>query len=166
MQHTTNTQPARNNNIFTTFLPGWPDIADDEDEDSDPSRVGTWIFALLLAALLALAVACLCCCVERGRPKKERVAVAWMDKPILKHLAGGNGNSNSPVVSEMMSEGKVYMYVCSGRAPPVKRHSHKKKWPKFPFMITTLVRGLRNIARLWILLLTLSKALRSIVATK
>lgn len=74
------------------------------DEDSDPSRFGTWILALFLVALVALVAACLCCCIDRMYPKKERVTVAWLDKPTLKHL----GANNSPTVSEMVSERKVW----------------------------------------------------------
>eukprot|EP00903_Cladosiphon_okamuranus_P017296 g15937.t2 len=85
---------------------------DDRVEDSDPSRVGTWVFALFLAVLLALAVACLCCCIERASPKKERVAVAWLDKPILKHLGGG-----SPIVSEIISERKLATIAEEDRGP-------------------------------------------------
>lgn len=76
--------------------------------------------ALFLVALTAVAVACLCCCLERVDPKKERIAVAWLDKPILKHLGGGG---SSPVVSEMISEKKVrvLLYVLVRRRCPAGR---------------------------------------------
>lgn len=86
---------------------------EDDDDDSSPGRIRTWILALFLTGLAVLATACLCGHLERVDPGKRSRLLAWPETFVLKHSSANHsmGASIVPRASIVTRAKKVYRAV-------------------------------------------------------